>query len=231
MVSLISYHMVFIQSFSYLAVQSHTMDQPHPPQRARPGRPPTRNREHVLRTALNAYWQDDRAALSVNAICALAGVSKPSLYRDFGSEDGLTDAVIERYAEEFLTELEGLLHSDLAFATKLQALVDFASSDSRLNAGCLFVKMRSTQTRFGPQTQARISAIEARLLAAYTRFFADAAQHGEWHSSIEPAMAGTYLHEQLSLSLSQRALGKPPQDVRPLLSLSLSALLQPLHDA
>ncbi len=66
---------------------------------ARPGRPITRNREHVLETAMNAYWHDDRSAVSVNTICVLTGVSKPSLYREFGSEDGLRAAVLERYGQ------------------------------------------------------------------------------------------------------------------------------------
>jgi TetR/AcrR family transcriptional regulator, copper-responsive repressor len=36
---------------------------------ARLGRPITRKRTHVLETAMHAYWQDERAAVSVNAVC------------------------------------------------------------------------------------------------------------------------------------------------------------------
>jgi AcrR family transcriptional regulator len=75
----------------------------------RTGRPITRNRTQVLETALNAYWRNDRAAVSVNAVCVLAGISKPSLYREFGSEDGLTAAVLERYRQTVLVRLEALL--------------------------------------------------------------------------------------------------------------------------
>jgi AcrR family transcriptional regulator len=63
----------------------------------------------VLETALNAYWRNDRAAVSVNAVCVLACISKPSLYREFGSEDGLTAAVLERYRQTVLVRLEALL--------------------------------------------------------------------------------------------------------------------------
>lgn len=75
----------------------------------RTGRPITRNRTQVLETALNAYWQNERAGVSVNAVCVLAGISKPSLYREFGSEDGLTAAVLERYRQTVLVRLEALL--------------------------------------------------------------------------------------------------------------------------
>ena len=62
------------------------------------GRPKTMNAEQVLDVAMTAYWQSDAADVSVNAICQMAGISKPSLYREFGSEDGLSRAALDRYA-------------------------------------------------------------------------------------------------------------------------------------
>lgn len=72
---------------------------------------------------MNAYWQDDRVAVSVNAVCALAGVSKPWLYRDFRSEDGLTAAVLdaavlERYGQTVLVSVEALLSSPQTYDTR-----------------------------------------------------------------------------------------------------------------
>ena len=191
---------------------------------ARPGRPITRNRAHVLETAMNAYWQDDRAAVSVNAVCALAGVSKPSLYRDFGSEDGLTAAVLERYGQTVLVSVEALLSSPQTYGTKLDALITFASDDPQMEAGCLFVKMRATRSRFGPQTQALLAAMEAHFLAHYARFFADAASRGEWRGGIATELAASYLQEQMGLAVSRRAAGKSPEAVRALLELALSVL-------
>ena len=101
------------------------------------GRPITRNPAHVLETAMNAYWRDDRAAVSLNAVCALAGVSKPSLYRDFGSEDGLTSAVLEQYRQTVLVSLEALLSSPQNYRTKLDALISFASDDPQMEASDL----------------------------------------------------------------------------------------------
>jgi AcrR family transcriptional regulator len=64
----------------------------------------------VLDIAMTAYWQTDPADVSVNAICQMAGISKPSLYRAFGSEDGLSRAVLDRYAEQVLSEVFVILH-------------------------------------------------------------------------------------------------------------------------
>jgi len=191
---------------------------------ARPGRPITRKRAHVLETAMNAYWQDDRAAVSVNAVCALAGVSKPSLYRDFGSEDGLTAAVLERYGQTVLVSVEALLSSPQAYGTKLDALIGFASDDPQMEAGCLFVKMRATRSRFGPKTQALLAAIETHFQAHYARFFTEAAGRGAWRGGIATDLAASYLQEQMALAVSRRAAGKSPEAVRAMLELAISVL-------
>lgn len=173
---------------------------------------------------MNAYWHDDRAAVSVNAICALAGVSKPSLYREFGSEDGLTAAVLERYGQTVLATLEVLLSSPQSYSSKLDALTSFASDDPQMDAGCLFVKMRATHSRFGPQTQALLTAMEAMLQEHYARFFSEAAERGEWRGGIATELAASYLQEQLGLAVSQRAAGKHPESVRAFLELAMSVL-------
>lgn len=191
---------------------------------ARPGRPITRNRAHVLETAMNAYWQDERAAVSVNAVCAVAGVSKPSLYRDFGSEDGLTAAVLERYGQTVLVSVEALLSSPQTYGTKLDALISFASDDPQMEAGCLFVKMRATRSRFGPQTQALLAAMEVHFQAHYERFFNDAGGRGEWRGGIATELAASYLQEQIALAVSRRAAGKRPEAVRAMLELAISVL-------
>lgn len=190
----------------------------------RPGRPISRNREHVLETTMNAYWQDDRAAVSVNAVCALAGVSKPSRYREFGSEDGLSAAVLERYGQTVLASLAELLSSPQTYSAKLDALISFSSDDPRMEVGCLFVKMRATRSRFGPQTQALLAAMESRFQEHYARFFTEAAERGEWRDGIATELAASYLQEQLGLAVSQRAAGKSPSSVRAFLELAMSVL-------
>jgi len=187
-------------------------------------RPITRNREHVLETAMIAYWQDDFAATSVNAICALANVSKPSLYRDFGSEDGLTVAVLERYASQVLVQIGDLLMSDASFATKLDELIKFASESPQMETGCLFIKMRARRSRFGDQTQAKLADIETQALTLYVRFFNNSHSRGEWSASITAEVAASYLLEQFGLAVTQRAAGRNKDSVRELFTLSLLAL-------
>ena len=85
---------------------------------------------------MNTYWQDDRAAVSINAVCALAGVYRPSRYRDFGREDGLTAAVLERYGEAVLVSVEALPSSPQSYDTQLDALISVTSDDPQREASC-----------------------------------------------------------------------------------------------
>jgi AcrR family transcriptional regulator len=181
------------------------------------------NPEDVLQVAVTAYWHEG-PEVSVNAVCQRAGVSKPSLYREFGGEDGLTLAALEHYAGIVQSQLRDLLSSGQSFADKLEALIAFASEDPRHEHGCLFVKMRAARLHLGPKTQAKVAQIEAGTVELYTRFFRESRESGEWPGRIPPDFAAQYLHAQIGLAVSQRALGTEPVIVRPLLECALSVL-------
>ncbi len=56
-------------------------------------------REQVLRTAYALFWRHGINAVGVDRIVSEAGVAKTSLYRHFGSKEGLVVAVIERHSD------------------------------------------------------------------------------------------------------------------------------------
>ena len=184
------------------------------------------NPEDVLQVAMRAYWHEG-PEVSVNAVCQRAGVSKPSLYREFGSEDGLTAAALEQYASIVLSQRCDLLLSGQSFFDKLEALITYASEDPRNEHGCLFVKMRASRLRLGPKTQAQVAEIEAAAIKLYARFFRESRESGEWTGNISPDFAAQYLHAQIGLAVSQRALGTETAIVRPLLEYALSVLRKP----
>ena len=59
----------------------------------------------------------------------MAGISKPSLYREFGSEDGLTCAVFDRYAAQILSDMLEILHSAKGLRETHDVLIDSAVDD------------------------------------------------------------------------------------------------------
>jgi len=191
------------------------------------GRPRTMNAGKVLDVAMKAYWQSDPADVSVNAICQMAGISKPSLYREFGSEDGRSRAVLDRYADQVLSEMFAILQAGKGLRQTLEALVDFASDDPRMETGCLFYKMRAGKHRLGPDTRARVEEIDSAALAAYAAFLQSARDRGELAEGLSVEAGAKYLGEQIALAITQRASREDPARIREMLTLALSVFTRP----
>lgn len=190
------------------------------------GRPRTMNAEKVLDVAMAAYWRADPADVSVNAVCQLAGISKPSLYRAFGSEDGLTRAALDTYAERVLSDIFAILQGGKGLRGTLDALIAFACDDPRMETGCLFYKMRAGKHRLGPGTRARVEEIDAAAQAAYAAFLHARRDAGDLPDGLPVDAAAPYLSEQLGLAITQRASGGDPVRIRDMLTLALSVFLR-----
>ena len=106
------------------------------------GRPKTLDRQQVLQAAMASYWQHGPMSVSIGEICARAGASKPGLYREFGSDDGLKAAVLEHYHDVALTPMYAVLESEKPFADIVEEFIEFLVQDRRALAvppGCLQV--------------------------------------------------------------------------------------------
>lgn len=194
------------------------------PKKAKRGRPSKMNAESVLDTAIEAYWRRDPADVSINAICEAAKVSKPALYREFGNEDGLMAAVLERYAEQVLSDIFDILGKDMPVPETLDALTAFASDDPKMETGCVFYKMRAGKHRLGPKTRGRVEAIDTGAVDAFKAYLEARRSDGSWTNGVPVAVAARYLVEQIGLALTQRAAGENPTQVRVTLKLALAAI-------
>jgi AcrR family transcriptional regulator len=129
----------------------------------------TMNADKVLDVAVTAYWQGDPADMSMNTICQMAGVSSPSVYHEFGSEDGMTCATLNRDAVQVLSDIFAILHRGAKLEETLNALNEmgaFACSDPRMKTRCLFYKLRAGRYRLGPETRTPVEEIDAAGKAA-----------------------------------------------------------------
>jgi hypothetical protein len=84
--------------------------------------------------------------------------------------------------------------------------------------------MRAARLDLGPKTQAKVAEIEAATVGIYTRFFRDSRSKGDWPGSVTPVFAAQYLHAQIGLAASQRALGTEPATIRQIMECALSVL-------
>ena len=168
-------------------------------QKAR-GRTRTFDNDKTLDVAIQSYWSKGPTQVSVNEICRLAGVSKPSLYREFKNEDGLMAASLERYADQVLSHVLGLLRQDRDFQQVLDSLVDYAlrQPTESAPAGCLFAKMRLDKSLLGPETNQVIETLRDRATGAFARWLENV---HEQQGIILPAsvdVSAAYLDDQLT---------------------------------
>lgn len=198
--------------------------EPDPDPKPARGRPRTMDSDKVLDMAVRAYWRGDPADVSLNAICEMAGIAKPSLYRAFGSEDGLTCAALDRYAEQVLSQIFGLLQAGQGLQDTIDALVAFASGDPLMETGCLFYKLRAGKHRLGPKTRARVEGIDAAAVSAFAAYLEGRRAAGDWGGDQPANVVARYLVEQIGLAFIQRAAGEAPEQVRQTLALALSVV-------
>lgn len=78
------------------------MTRPSPTLERRRGRPPAASREDVLTAALRAYLHGER--IDVRAIAGELGLGRTTIYRWFGSREGLIGDVVVRAAEPLFDE-------------------------------------------------------------------------------------------------------------------------------
>jgi AcrR family transcriptional regulator len=163
------------------------------------GRPRILDRERVLQTALMQYWDVSPTDVSIGEICKLTGASKPGVYREFGSDDGLKRAALETYRSLALLPLFYILKRDQSFAAAKAALIAFTTQDREalgVPSGCLFVAMRAQRESLGSATGERVDLLRQEVLDAYMVWIETAKSKGECSAKIPTDAAALYFDAQ-----------------------------------
>jgi AcrR family transcriptional regulator len=83
-------------------LRSRTMSASSTTRARRPGRPPAASREDLLAAALDTYLHGER--IDVQAVAVELGLGRTTIYRWFGSREGLIGEVVVRAAEPLFDE-------------------------------------------------------------------------------------------------------------------------------
>lgn len=169
-------------------------------------------------------WWVDGPQVSVNEIARRAGVSKAGLYREFGDEDGLVAAALDRYRTEVLLPRFDAMASDDPFPVVLDRLIVLATGGADLPDGCLLANLRAAPDRLGSSSAQRVAEVGDEQRSHLTAFFARAASRAEANRDIDAVEAGAFLDAQLTFVLLRMAWGDPPDVVRQHARLALSPL-------
>jgi AcrR family transcriptional regulator len=123
----------------------------------------------LLAAALKVLEAEGEAQFSTRAVCALAGVTAPTLYHHYGSADGLLSAAMEEAFTQFLKSKGAAAQSSDPVAVLRDGWDDyvrFAAARPRLYAAMLGRVLQGAQIPAAHQAFAvlieRISAIAAQ---------------------------------------------------------------------
>ena len=191
------------------------------------GRPKTLERDHVLKTALMCYWTDSPTDVPISEICNKAGASKPGLYREFGSDDGLKVAVLDTYSEMVSTPLYNILASDQSFDEVLDALITYTIQDRRILGipnGCLLFAMRARHDEFGPLTRKKIDKLRTDSLENFRQWIDRAKTNGQFRTDISTDTIALYLDAQIGSAMRLQREGVGNEVIGEILRTAFSAL-------
>ncbi|MCH0556098.1 TetR/AcrR family transcriptional regulator [Streptomyces sp. MUM 16J] len=91
-------------------------------------------RESLLDAADTALARRPWSAVRMVDVAAAAGVSRQTLYNEFGSKDGLARALVQRAADGYLAGVERALSAPAEPRDRLTATVEWTAAAARENA-------------------------------------------------------------------------------------------------
>ena len=191
------------------------------------GRPKTLDRDQVLQAALMEYWSKGPTDVSISDICGLTGTSKPGVYREFGSDDGLKASVLETYHRLAILPLIDILEKDQSTIDAIDALISFMTQD-RTNLGvpqgCLFVMMRAEAQQLGPSTCAKLHEVRRQLLDAYEAWITCSKSRGDF-ADIPTDVAALFMDAQHGGAMRMQREGVSNDTVVSVLGTALRMLV------
>ena len=124
------------------------------------GRKKTLSKEELLAKAMEVFRDHGFAGTTADMLVERIGVSRYSLYSDFGNMQGLFEAALERYNDEIIDLRFGPLERPEAGLDEVLAVLDFygkAGDGPAVGRGCLLC---NTAVEFGPEDSIGSSAVQ-----------------------------------------------------------------------
>lgn len=189
------------------------------------GRPKKIDPNLTLEIAIQAYWSKGIDQMSINEICRLANVSKPSVYREFGNEDGLLAAVLAKYQRQTLDNLGEIFFNGDPFDRALGNFIDFLippKPPSHVSKGCLYSKCIGSYRTLGVKSAAQLSDITLSIKALFVRWFEIAKKNGELQTTYTVNELAEYSKSMLVASMNHLAKNEDRAETRRFLEMGLS---------
>jgi len=165
------------------------------------GRPREFDRDDVLRRALDVFWASGYGGTSLDDLTSAMGISRSSLYNEFGDKHALFLEAIDVYRSDRLTQLTRVLEAAPSARTGIAAVLrgttgSLWSTPSR--RGCLLVNSATELAASDPTVAARAAEAFERTAAA----FGVALERGQRSGELSPSLDVLAISRYLALALN-----------------------------
>ena len=187
------------------------------------GRPRTFDRDEALEQAADLFRERGYRGTSIAELLTATGLSRASLYHEFGGKRELFEAVIDRYAAQARPELEAHLFGDGSPLENIRATIRALGERAacRDSKGCLCVH---TAVELGA-TEPDLAGIAKRRLEQMERLFARAVQGavdaGELPTETDVRALARFLQHTAQGLVVQGRAGNSKAAIRDVVEVSL----------
>ena len=194
------------------------------------GRPVSFDRTSTIEAATNLYWQSGVAATSFNKVSRALGVSKPTLYRYFGDEDGLVSAAIEHYVSQ-RTLYADLLGATGDIRTDLNAWFDKQiddlyekHADASMPTGCLLMECVQLGNAIGKKSRATVHQAVQGILDMFEERLKAAEAAGQLRPGIDLNAAVRLVAGQTIIAKNVVLIGEPKENLKRMVALAIDGI-------
>lgn len=176
------------------------------------GRPQEFDSQMALDCATDVFWTQGYEHTSLQDLLESTGLSKSSLYQEFGSKQELFEKCLTRYTQMMVADLRQKLNGSSSAVEFIEDVLLCAALESKETSkprGCLIF---NTATEFS-QTDRKISSIVASSLNAFKDVFSEALLRAKKEKIISPDISVKDMAAYLVASISGiRAMVKGGSD-------------------
>ena len=194
------------------------------------GRPVSFDRTSTIEAATNLYWQSGVAATSFNQVSRALGISKPTLYRYFGDEDGLVSAAIKHYVSH-RTLYADLLGATGDIRTDLNAWFDKQiddlyekHADASMPTGCLLMECVQLGNVIGEKSRATVHQAVQGILDMFEERLKAAEAAGQLRPGIDLNAAVRLVAGQTIIAKNVVLIGEPKENLERMVALAIEGI-------
>lgn len=191
------------------------------------GRPLQFDPGRALESAMQLFWLKGYEATSLQDLLKVTGLSKSSLYKEFGNKHSLFERSIELYRGDMVKNMEDMLSksaSGLEFIEQFFQEVVKETRGANARRGCLVM---NTATEFA-QSDPVISKLVKRGTKSFGKTFEAAVIRAQAEGDIPGAknskLLAAYLMTSMSGLKTQIKAGATAEEVKSITKIILSAL-------